>query len=60
MINIQELTKEDIKRKVVYKACKGATPEEGIITSYNNHWVFVDFQNVGRGVATPASSLEFV
>lgn len=60
MINPQEL-KPDLKnRLVVYKSHNGARPEQGRITSWNNKFIFVDFDNMGRGQATPPSKLEFV
>ena len=60
MINIQALTEKDLKRKVIYEAFKGAKKEEGLITSYNENYIFVDYQNVGRGQATPPSKLKFI
>jgi len=60
MIDIKKLLPSDIKRKVVYQAHEGAKLEEGIITSFNDKFIFVDYQNVGRGQATPPDKLEFV
>lgn len=60
MIDVKKLTPSDINRKVVYSAYEGAKLEEGRITSFNNKFVFVDYQNVGRGQATPPDKLEFV
>ncbi len=40
MIDIAELTKEDIGRWVVYKSGNGK-PEKGRIKSWNDNWIFV-------------------
>jgi len=51
-MNIEDMNPEMIGRKVIYNAgYKGAIDEYGIITSYNEKNIFVDFQNVGRGQA---------
>jgi hypothetical protein len=60
MINPKELKDEHKNRLVVYIPFPGAKPEQGRITSWNDEWIFVDYQNVGRGQATPPSKLEFV
>lgn len=60
MIDITKLTHEDIGRKVFYEPFKGAALEEGIITSFNDTFIFVDYTNVGRGQATQPSKLEWV
>ena len=60
MIELKKLKKTDIKRKVVYTAYEGAVPEEGLITSFTDKRIFVDFQNVGRGQATPPNKLDFI
>ena len=59
MINIQELKEEHKNRLVVYEPYKGAKLEQGRITSWNDSFIFVDYQNVGRGQATPPEKLYF-
>jgi len=67
MIEISELTENDIGRAVVY--CREGPREDGTITSYNSYWVFVrykpgqyprPFEGVGAGVATYPRDLEWV
>ncbi len=61
MINISDLKPEDKNRKVVYKPSHSSgSLEEGRITSWNDHYIFVDYSNVGRGNATSPDKLEFV
>lgn len=60
MINPAELKPEHINRLVVYSAHKDARPEQGRITSWNDKFIFVDYDNTGRGKATPPEKLEFV
>ena len=58
---LQNLTLGDIDRKVVYlPSAKYGQLEEGRITSFNDHFVFVDYSNSGRGVATNPFDLEFL
>lgn len=59
MIDVSKLKEEDKGRLVTYQAHIAATPEHGRITSWNETYIFVDYQNVGRGQATPASRLTF-
>lgn len=60
MIDIKTLNgDEDTGRKVVYRE-KGIAPQEGIITSWNKSFIFVDYLNVGWGQATPPDKLEFL
>lgn len=59
MIDITKITNSDIGRVVVYVAYDGAKPEFGRITSFNSRFIFVDFQNTGRGQATPPHLLKF-
>lgn len=50
----------DIGRPVCYIPLQPSAPWElGIITSYNDLFIFVDFNRSGRGVATPAQYLVF-
>lgn len=60
MIDITNLTQKDLNRKVIYTPYEGAAPEEGRITSFNERYIFVDYQNVGRGQATSPSKLKFL
>lgn len=58
-IVISQLKKSDKNRRVIYESFKGASLEVGRITSWNDKFIFVDYQNVGRGQATPPSKLNF-
>jgi len=59
MIEIEKLTKEDIRRNVVYTDGIG-NRESGYITSFNDKYIFVDYGNsCGRGIATSSRDLEF-
>ena len=60
MIKIEELTPEHKDRKVVYKPSHNQNPQEGRITSWNDKFIFVDYDNTGRGQATRPEDLEFV
>lgn len=60
MINPSELKPEHLNRLVVYRSHEGARPEQGRITSWNDRFIFVDYDNTGRGQATPPEKLEFV
>lgn len=57
MIDITKLTDEDKDRKVIY-TCDDKK-EEGRITSWNDTFIFVDYDNTGRGQATRPDMLEF-
>ena len=59
MIDIKLLKESDKGRLVTYQPYNSAKPEHGRITSWNNKWIFVDYQNVGRGQATPPNKLSF-
>jgi hypothetical protein len=48
-------TKSDINRLVIYR-----NKEKGRITSFNNSYVFVDYSNTGRGIATSRKDLEWI
>jgi hypothetical protein len=53
-------TSNDIGRKVIYKDYGGfGKIEEGVITSFNDHYVFVDYTGTGRGAATNKDDLEW-
>lgn len=61
MIDITKLTELDKGRKVVYKANHlGHKGEEGKITSWNDHYIFVDYYKTGKGTATMPINLTFV
>ena len=62
MIKISELTKEsDINRKVIYQPQhSNGKIEEGRITSWNDTYIFVDYSNSGRGIATRPEDLSFI
>ena len=57
MIDISLLTENDKNRLVTYTAVNKT--EHGRITSWNNSFIFVDFDNTGRGQACIPKSLEF-
>ncbi len=56
MIKIEELKPEDVGRMVVYQSFD--KKEDGRITSWNDKYIFVDFDNTGRGQACRPSDLE--
>lgn len=59
MIKISNLTENDVNRKVVYNPEFGLQ-QEGRITSWNNSFIFVDYDNTGRGAATRPEDLNFI
>lgn len=58
MIDITKLTEEDKNRKVIYTDF--GKKEEGRITSWNDTYIFVDYDNTGRGQATKPEQLDFI
>jgi len=61
MIDIKELTHDDINRLVIYTPAHYASqPEQGRITSWNDLYIFVDYNNTGHGIATPPETLTFL
>lgn len=60
MIKISDLTENDVNRKVVYQPKDYKKVEEGRITSWNNSFIFVDYDNTGRGAATRPEDLNFI
>jgi len=56
MINSEELKPEHKDRT----PHEGARPEQVRITSWNERFIFVDYDNTGSGQATPPSKLDFV
>jgi hypothetical protein len=59
MINLKDIKRGDIGKKVEYKPDAGRA-QRGIITSYNDIYIFVDYYNTGRGQATPPEKLTFI
>jgi hypothetical protein len=57
MIKIKELKPEDVGRMVVYQSFDER--KEGRITSWNDRFIFVDFDNTGRGQACRPFDLVF-
>ena len=57
MIDIKTLTKEDIGRKVVYE--KQYMLDEGIISSYNDKYIFVKYGTCATAQATSPEDLTF-
>jgi hypothetical protein len=55
-------TSTDIGRKVIYTGNRypGGRPEEGVITSYNNHAVFVRYGAEYGAKATSREDLEWI
>jgi len=52
-----KVTKKDIGRKVIYD--NGFEKEEGVITSYNNRFVFVRYGNKSCSEATYYRDLQY-
>lgn len=52
-------TEKDIGRKVVYRN-HGGKVEEGFITSFNDHYVFVRYGTGSTSAATDPKDLEFI
>ncbi len=59
-MKIEDLKPEDVGRGVVYEPFKGAKLEDGTIKSWNDKFVFVQYDYTGRGIATPPEKLTFV
>ena len=55
-----EPTKDDIGRKVVYTGNHGGPLEEGVITSFNAHAVFVRYGSDYGSKATSREDLEWL
>lgn len=49
-----------IRRKVVYQPRPGMTPEEGVITSVNDRYVFVRYGTSVTPAATWPADIEFL
>lgn len=52
-------TNEDIGRRVVYREYLGAKPESGVITSFNDAFVFVRYGTDAWSKATNSADLEW-
>jgi hypothetical protein len=59
MINIKQLTQKDIGRNVVFKSFEDAAPEQGVITSFTDTYIFVRYGVCGCGQATNPNDLTF-
>ena len=53
-------TEADIGRKVIYKDRSGSKVEEGTITSFNDHCVFVRYGNGSTSAGTDRKDLEWM
>ena len=51
---------DDIGRAVVYREYPGAKPEQGVITFFNDAWVFVRYGADAHAKATNSANLEWV
>lgn len=66
MIDITSLTESDRGRQVVYQSRPNTPFEEGEITSWNDHYVFVRYKREGvltlpaNGSATPPDKPTFI
>jgi len=60
MININELTKDDINRPIIYTDNK-SSEEYGYLVSWNDKYIFIDygFVRTEGGVATSPENLAF-
>ena len=62
LITLNRLTKDDIGRKVVYEPfrhCDTSLLEEGVITSFNDTYVYVRYGSDVHSKATRANDLVF-
>jgi len=57
MIDLKKLKPEDTGREVMYSG--QIEDEEGVITSWNDKFIFVDYGN-GHGIATDPKDLRFL
>jgi len=57
----EEITEKDLGRKVIFihPPETKKEPEYGRITSFNDEYIFVDYSNSGRGIATRAGYLHY-
>lgn len=59
MIDLSQLTQEDIGRKAVYRDSFTKAPEEGILSSWNDKYVFIRFKGP-NGEACDPSDVELL
>lgn len=59
MIDIRTLTVADFGRGVVYKPAHGPR-EDGVITAWNDHFIFVRYRGHEGSNATRAEDLEWL
>lgn len=52
-------TEADIGRKVIYRTAPMFEPEEGVITSFNDHYVFVRYGARQGSQATDRADLDW-
>lgn len=55
-----KVTDADIGRAVIYRAAPNFEPEQGVITSFNDKYVFVRYGSGLRGVATDPDDLDWL
>jgi len=62
MIDIGNLKQKHVGRGVVYRDRPGGKPQQGIITSFNDKFIFVGFgtRTMGRGEACRPMSLKWL
>ena len=53
-------TQRDIGRKVVYRTAPNYEAEEGVITSLNDHCVFVRYGSAANSQATSREDLDYI
>ena len=62
-MNIKNLVQSDVGRKVVYNPFKDCNPDQretGVITSWNDKFIFVRYSNASTcGISTTPSDIEF-
>ena len=61
-MKLEELKKSDVGRKVVYTPfvdCDPSLKEEGVITSWNDTFIFVRYGDEVHSKATTPSDIEF-
>jgi len=56
-MNIKDLTEKDVNRKVIYSSFN--SKEVGVISSWNDKYIFVRYGNKTFGEATDPNDLEY-
>lgn len=59
MIEISKITKADIGRGVVYYSSGGDKTEEGVVSSWNDTFIFVRYGDERQAKATNPKDLEW-